>query len=199
MIYGGHQISSSDLLVPNKFTRVIFTFSDGSQLFFNDLRRFGYMKIVTKAEKEKIWEKDFGIEPLTKEFKFEKFKELFAKRQVKIKAFLLNQKIVAGIGNIYADEICFCARILPWRKVSGLKKEEIKKLFLCSNSVLKRALKNRGTTFKDFVDGVGKSGKHLNFLNVYGRTGEKCRRCGKIIKKTKHAGRGTHYCPGCQK
>jgi formamidopyrimidine-DNA glycosylase len=111
----------------------------------------------------------------------------------------MNQKIISGIGNIYADEICFCAQVLPWRNVASLGEKEIKKLFLCANRVIKTAIKNRGTTFKDFVDGVGKAGAHLNFLNVYGRAGEKCKRCGMMIKKTCHAGRGTHYCAKCQK
>jgi len=195
---GGHKISAGDLQVPNKFTRVIFTFTDKSQLFFNDMRRFGYMKIVNKKEKERIWQEDFGIEPLTKSFKFKDFVELFKNHKINIKALLMNQKLIAGIGNIYADEACWCAGLLPWRKVSGLKSAETKKLFNCITHVLEVALQNRGTSFDDFVDAQGEKGGHYNFLKVYERDGAKCRRCGNIIKKTRHAGRGTHYCPGCQ-
>ena len=199
LIAGGHKISAGDLQVPNKFTRVIFSFSDKSQLFFNDMRRFGYMKIVDKKEKERIWRDDFGIEPLTKDFKFKDFVALLKNRKTNIKALLMNQRLIAGIGNIYADEACWCAGLLPWRKVAGLKPSEAKELFSCITSVLKIALKNRGTSFDDFVDAQGDKGGHYNFLKVYERDGEKCRRCGNIIKKTRHAGRGTHYCLGCQK
>lgn len=199
MIAGGHKISEYDLQVPNKFTRAIFIFADKSQLFFNDMRRFGYMKIVDKKEKERIWREDFGIEPLTKDFKFQDFARLFKNRKTNIKALLLNQKLISGIGNIYADEACFCAGLLPWRKVASLKSIEIKKLFQCISQVLRVAIKNRGTSFSDFVDATGGQGGHYNFLKVYERAGNKCRRCGSIINKIRHAGRGTHYCPECQK
>lgn len=198
LVAGGHKISESDLRVPNNFTRVIFNFSDKSQLFFNDLRRFGYLKIVDRAEKERIWRDDFGIEPLTDDFQLDKFAALFAKRKTNLKALLLNQKLIAGIGNIYADEACWCARVAPWKKVSGMTTAQIKKLFQCITHVLQVALKNRGTSFSDFVDASGGQGEHYDFLNVYERDGQKCRRCGTVIKKTRHAGRGTHYCPRCQ-
>lgn len=197
-IAGGHQIGQSDLHVPNKFTRVIINFSDGV-LYFNDLRRFGYLKIVSREEKEKVFEQNFGIEPLTPNFKFNNFVKIFQNRQTNLKAILMNQKLISGLGNIYVDEACFCAGLLPWRKARSLKPAELKKLFSCIQKVIKVAIKNRGTTFKDFRDGAGGRGSHYNFLNVYGRKDEKCRKCKSLIKKTKHAGRGTHYCEKCQK
>lgn len=199
LLAGGHSQTVMNAAVPNKFTRVIFTFGDGGQLFFNDLRRFGYLKLVSKEEKEKTIKNNFGIEPLTSDFTLEAFEKLFKKRQTNIKALLLNQKLISGIGNIYADEICFCAKILPTRKVNNLSVLEIKKLFKCAEDVLRVAIVNRGTTFNNYVDSDGHTGSHLNFLNVYGRDGEKCKKCKAIILKKKHVGRGTHYCPNCQK
>jgi len=199
IVAGGHSQTAMDTAVPNKFTRAIFTFGDGGKLFFNDLRRFGYLKLVSKEEKEKIVKNNFGIEPLTSDYTLEAFSELFKKRKTNIKALLLNQKSISGIGNIYADEACFCAHVLPFRKVNSIKKEEIKKLFQCIEHVLKISIKNRGTTFNNYVDSDGNTGSHINFLNVYGRDGEKCKKCKTIILKKKHAGRGTHYCPKCQR
>ncbi|MFA6547605.1 MAG: bifunctional DNA-formamidopyrimidine glycosylase/DNA-(apurinic or apyrimidinic site) lyase [Candidatus Magasanikbacteria bacterium] len=199
LLVGGHSQTGMTTGVPNKFTRAIFVFSNGGQLFFNDLRRFGYLKLVSKEEKEKIVTNNFGIEPLTPDYTLEAFADLFKKRQTNIKALLLNQKLIAGIGNIYADETCFEARILPFRKVSSLTGQEIKKLYRAIEHVLKLSIKNRGTTFNNYVDSDGNIGSHINFLKVYGRAGQKCRRCRHIILKKKHAGRGTHYCANCQK
>lgn len=199
ILAGGHSQTAMDTAVPNKFTRVIFTFGDGGRLFFNDLRRFGYLKLVSKEEKEKIVKNNFGIEPLTPDYIFEDFDKLFQKRQTNVKALLLNQKLISGIGNIYADEACFEAGILPMRKAVSLSKIELKKLFKSVAEVLKVSIANRGTTFNNYVDSDGNTGAHINFLKVYGRDGEKCKKCKIIILKKKHAGRGTHYCAKCQK
>ncbi len=195
---GGHSLGSIDFELPNKFTRVIVTFIDGSELFFNDLRRFGYFKLVTGEEKDRILEKSFGIEPLTADFKYQPFAKLFVKRKTNIKALLMNQKLIAGLGNIYADEVCFCVGVKPERRVDKVTEAEKKKLFKCISKVLQLAIKNRGTTFNSFVDSEGKSGSHVTFLKVYGRGGEKCRHCKGVIKKIRVAGRGTHFCPNCQ-
>ncbi len=199
ILVGGHSQTAMDTNVPNKFTRVVFTFNDGGQLFFNDLRRFGYIKLVSTEEKEKIVKNNFGIEPLTQDYIFEDFVKLFQKRQTNVKAILLNQKLISGIGNIYADEACFEAKILPMRKASEVSKIELKKLFEMVAQVLKVSIENRGTTFNNYVDSDGRTGSHINFLKVYGRNGEKCKQCKNVILKIKHAGRGTHYCLKCQK
>lgn len=196
---GGHSLGKIDFKLPNKFTRVIIKFSDGSELFFNDLRRFGYLKLNTAEEKDKILQKSFGIEPLTSDFKYPAFVKLFEKRKTTIKALLLNQKLIAGIGNIYADETCFCAGVRPDRRVGKISEIEKKKIFKCIESVLKLSIKNRGTTFNSYVDCDGKVGGFVRLLKVYGREGEKCRRCNGVIKKNKAAGRGTHFCLNCQK
>jgi len=196
---GGHGMSKDMGELPSKYTHVIFMFSDGSKLFYNDLRRFGYLHIVDDKKLEKILEK-FGIEPLDKDFTLKKFKSLIENKKMNIKAFLLNQKFIAGIGNIYADETLFDAGILPNRSANSLKEVEVKKLYKAIKKVLKKAVQYRGTTFNDYLDADGNKGSFLKFLKVYHREGKKCLRCNKEkIKKIKVAGRGTRYCEKCQK
>lgn len=199
-IAGGHNINRGEFAHPlNKHTQAIFTFVDGIRLFFNDLRRFGYVKIVDKKELENIFKK-YGPEPLSKEFSLSYLIDLFHRSGRNVKATLLDQGKIAGIGNIYADEACFCAKIKPWAKAKSLKLEQIKSLHQCLKKILKLAIKYRGTTFSDYKDATGKKGNFVQYLKVYGRAGEKCLRCEQgIIKKIKVAGRGTAYCPGCQK
>ncbi len=117
-----------------------------------------------------------------------------------VKNILLNQKLIAGIGNIYADEICFDAGVKPQKSVAELTNEDITKLFLSTNKLLKLAIENGGTTFRNYRDSSGKKGGFRQFLKVYQQDGKKCLRCKTInmIKKIKIGGRGTHYCPGCQ-
>ena len=185
--------------LPNKHTRVIIGFRNGARLFFNDLRRFGYLKIVNDAELKRILENNYGPEPLAPDFSIQYLEKLLAKRKTKIKALLLDQKLVAGLGNIYVDEALFASGIRPERLAQSLKKAEIKKLFLAINTLIKKAIKHRGTTFSNYVDSKGKKGNYSRFLKVYGRKNEECSVCGAKIIKIKMAGRGTHYCPNCQK
>ncbi len=200
IIEGGHNLpvfKESDL--PTKYTWVIWKFNDGSKLYFNDMRKFGYLKIVDKKEKEKIVAK-YGIEPLTKNFTLANFKKVLDKRKTSIKSVLLNQALVAGIGNIYADEICFAAGIRPDQSVAKMSKAEIKKIFTASEAVLKKAIVHKGTTFKDYVNAHGGKGNFSDYLKVYKRVGQKCLRCKKgIIISKKIGGRSSHYCPVCQK
>lgn len=198
IVAGGHSLNSA-ADSSERFTRVIIKFNDGAKLFFNDLRRFGYLKIVDDKEKEAVVKNSFGIEPLTTNFTWESFSLLFKKRATTIKAFLLNQKLISGLGNIYADEACYCAGVKPNRRVGKVTLAEQKKFFSCIPKILNLAIKNRGTTFYSFVDGTGERGSHLDFLKVYNRAGKKCKRCNSIIQKTKLAGRGTHFCSQCQK
>jgi len=197
-VMGGHNLLYEFGVLPNKYTQVVFHFADKSKLFFNDMRRFGYIKLVSKAEKEKV-EAGYGIEPLSTKFTQRMFREILSKKSGIIKAALLDQSAIAGIGNIYSDEICYCAGVLPDRKVKSLKPEEINKLYRCIPEILKLAIKHRGTTFRDYRDGEGKKGSFVDFLKVYSHEGEKCA-CGKgIIKKKKIAGRGSSFCSECQK
>lgn len=200
IIEGGHNLpvfKENDL--PTKCTWVIWKFNDGSNLYFNDMRKFGYLKIVNQKEKEIIVAK-YGIEPLAKNFTLANFKKVLDKRKTSIKAVLLNQALVAGIGNIYADEICFAASIRPDRSVAKMSDTEIKKVFTASESILKKAIAHKGTTFKDYVNAHGGKGNFSDYLQVYKRVGEKCLRCKKgIITSKKIGGRTSHYCPVCQK
>lgn len=199
IIAGGHNFPKITEKLPNKQARVIINFSNHSKLFFNDLRRFGYMQIVSKKEKERK-EQEFGLEPLDPKFTLENFAVAIKDKKKSIKTVLMDQKVIAGIGNIYADEICFAAAIKPTRRVRSLRKIEIAKLHQSIKKVLTKAIKMRGTTFSDYRDASGKIGNFSNYLNVYDQKGKKCRRCKKgIITKIKANGRGTHFCPICQK
>ncbi len=197
-IAGGHSLPKIGADLPNKYSHVIFSFADGDRLFFNDLRQFGYLIIVAPEQLQKVKNK-FGMEPLTVNFKPDKFTEILQKRTAPIKTVLMNQDLIAGIGNIYADEILFAAQVNPKRSANSLTKKEVKRIFQASNSVMKRAIEHRGTTFNDYVDAQGNVGSFIRFLRVYGRKGQKCYRCGGVVKKIKMGGRGTHYCPSCQK
>ena len=206
IVAGGHSDSGRDEALPrlynnlpNKHTHLIFHFNDKSQLFFNDLRRFGVIKIVNKKELEKILN-NFGEEPLEKSFSLKIFQDIIKNKKGNIKAFLLNQKYIAGIGNIYADEILFEAKVLPDKKIDLLNIKEVKAVYQAIRKILKKAIKYRGTTFNSYTDARGKQGNFTKFLKVYKREKKKCLRCKKgVIIKMKVAGRGTRYCDGCQK
>lgn len=203
-IAGGHNLPKNIGKLPNKFTHLIFSFFDQTQLYYNDMRRFGYMKIVNLAEKERVLD-NFGIDALDDKFTLSVFKKIFEKRNRTItKAVLMDQCAIAGIGNIYADEILYEARVLPNRKVNTLKPEEVKKIYQGIKKILKRAIRYRGTTFGrqlegHYVDSNGRHGNYLDFLKVYQREGEKCAGCPKgVIAKKNVAGRGTRFCTACQ-
>lgn len=200
---GGHSWPKINKL-PNKYSHIIFTFSDGSKLFFNDQRQFGYMQIVNQADKNIVLKK-FGIEPLTPGFTWQNFQNIFntgcykTKRKTAIKNLLLNQSLVAGLGNIYADEVCYRAKIKPQKKANKLTVNDQKNLYTAIPYVLKKAIDFGGTTFSNYRDADGRKGNFSDRLMVYQRSGQPCRRCQQIIKKIKLGGRGTHYCPQCQK
>jgi formamidopyrimidine-DNA glycosylase len=200
---GGHSLSGKSLIeevggvLPNKHTRFIVSFAGGHKLFFNDLRRFGYVKIVDRGELEKI-KGGYGIEPLSKAFTPDNLKNVLSGKR-NIKAVLLDQTKISGIGNIYADEILFAARVRPSRRADSLKPAELKNIFSAAARIIKKAIEQRGTTFSDYVDSSGRHGNFIRFLKVYGRKGEKCQVCSGAVKVLKIAGRSTHFCPKCQK
>jgi len=199
LIAGGHPIINQGRDLPNKFSRVTFKFNDNSSLFFNDVRRFGWVKLAVGDEFIKFNE-GLGVEPLGLNFTLEYFKQvLSSKKKSTIKQALLDQKKISGIGNIYADESLFQAGLKPFRRVKALKFNEIERLWLAIPKVLKHAIKYRGTSFSDYVDARGEAGNFIKYLNVYGRAGEKCKQCGGLIKKMKLSGRGTHWCGRCQR
>lgn len=183
----------------NAYSRVVFKFSDNSKLFFNDLRLFGYLKIVDEKEKNKILEK-FGPEPLSRKFTLKKFQEILKGRKTNIKTLLMNQHLIAGIGNIYADEILFDAGVRPDRRVQTLKPKELEKIFKSIKKILAKAVRQEDTSVGDYIKADGMEGNFAKFLKVHGKAGQSCPRCKKTkIQKIKIAGRGTYFCPKCQK
>jgi formamidopyrimidine-DNA glycosylase len=174
----------------SKHDRVIFDLDNGQQLRFNDVRKFG--RVYWVADPEEITGKH-GPEPLDASFTLKKFRELIATRSGAIKPLLLNQNFLAGVGNIYADESLWLAKIHPLRKVDSLKDNEVAALYRSIRKILNRAIADQGT---DAGDGVIEMGDYEP--KVYGREGLPCKRCGHIIHKSWIGQRGTHFCPHCQ-
>lgn len=199
LIVGGHPIIGAGQTLPNKFSRVIFSFNDGSQLFFNDVRKFGWLKLLTADELAKKFT-NLGIEPLSRGFDGQKLKTVLKnKAKSKIKLALLDQSRVVGIGNIYADEALWLSRLKPDRRVSDLKDREWQSLAVAIKKILRLSIKYRGTSFSDYRDASGAKGNFISHLKVYGRAGQSCYNCQGIIKKFKLGGRGTHWCERCQR
>jgi formamidopyrimidine-DNA glycosylase len=178
--------------------RIIFILSDGKYLNFNDQRLFAELRVVDDWQRLKFV-RGLGIEPLDKAFTAQKFKQLLADKKTKIKPLLMDQTIISGIGNLYAQEALFLAGILPNRPANKLKGKEIKKLHASVQKVLREGIKYRGSSIDDYVNGRGKKGKYHLRLKVYDREGEPCLSCKAKIRKVKLAGRGTCFCPNCQK
>lgn len=187
--------------IENKHTHVVFKFSDKSQLIFNDLRQFGYIKLIKTKELSGFFLKEkIGPEPLEEDFILADFKALLTKKpNVKIKQFLMDPKNIAGIGNIYADEILFFAGVHPLRRVKKLEEGEVKKIFKGIKDILRLAIKLRGTSSNDYLDALGQKGKFAAKLKAYGRKGKKCVKCKGMIEKIKVGGRSASFCPACQK
>lgn len=200
-VAGGHPSDDWVADLPNKFTHVIFHFADGSILFFNDLRKFGYIKLYKQSDLKDSKElKDLGPNPFTKELNEEYLMEVISKRpKAKIKQILMDQTVISGIGNIYADESLFCAGISPLRLAVKIQKTELTKLIKCIRDVLEKGLHYGGSSENTFVNIEGNKGEMQNHFKIYRKTGERCpNNCG-TVKRTVVGGRGTHYCPTCQK
>ena len=198
-VAGGHSQKAMETeSLPNNYSHIIFHFTDGSHLYFNDMRQFGFTALVNDVSRKQI-EAQYGVEPLSSAFSVNKLSEILNGRKSSLKSTLLNQKLIAGLGNIYVDEACFYAGVLPSRMAGTLTDTEIKKLHRGIKYVLKQALIYRGTTFNNYRDAQGKSGDYVRRLKVYGRAGRMCTRCrNNVIKRSKVGQRGTAYCPACQ-
>lgn len=196
----GHPNESLVGELPDRSTRATFTFEDGSHLYFNDQRKFGWIRLMPTLEVPAIdFMQKVGPEPLEAEFTAEQFAERFKRRaRTSIKAALLDQTVVAGVGNIYADESLWGAKIHPQRLVGAVTEEEFARLFTELRSVMNTAIEKGGSTDKNYVNAEGKRGSYLSFARVFRREGKPCPRCGTTIIKFKAAGRGTHVCPHCQ-
>jgi formamidopyrimidine-DNA glycosylase len=199
-----HLKMSGRLLVPpatdplDKHTHLYLDLDDGHRLCFHDVRKFGRAYLVDEPTQVTG---HLGPEPLAGDLGLPEFRTLLARRSGRLKSLLLNQEFLAGIGNIYADESLFAARLHPLRKADTLSLEEEARLYRAFRSVLRRAVAARGTTLDDqgYIDARGRAGTYQGQIDVYGRTGLPCDSCGAIIERIVVSGRSTHYCPGCQR
>lgn len=199
-IGGGHPTKSMEGELPDTSTRVIFTFANGDKLFFNDQRKFGWVKLVLEEEvaSESLIAK-MGPEPMQKGFELHDFINRVQRRHAPIKAVLLDQSTLAGLGNIYVDEALHLAKIHPSVPASTLIPRQLSSLFDAIKTVLALSINHGGTSFTSYVNALGVKGDYLQHARVFRRTDEPCPTCGKTIEKIRVAGRGTHICPNCQK
>jgi formamidopyrimidine-DNA glycosylase len=196
----GHPSDSLIGELPDKSTRVTVTFSDGSTLFFNDQRKFGWMRLLPSIEVPYIdFMKKVGPEPLELDFTAEQFAERFKRRpNTSIKAALLDQTVVAGVGNIYADESLWGAKVHPGTLVKNVSKQSLQMLYHELRSVMNLAIEKGGSSNHTYVNAMGQKGSYMDFARVFRREGLSCPRCRHTIEKIRTAGRGTHFCPQCQ-
>lgn len=197
----GHPNDSLVSALPDRSTRVTLTFADGSKLFFNDQRKFGWMRLLPTTEIPQLdFFKKVGPEPLGADFTWQEFQGRMLRRKgSNVKAVLLDQSVIAGVGNIYADESLWGAKIHPLTLVKDLNDSQFKALFTALRDVLQLSIDKGGSSNHTYVDAEGNKGSYMQFANVFRREGQACNRCGTIIIKTRVAGRGTHTCPHCQK
>ncbi len=182
-----------------KHDYIIFRFTDDTELRYNDTRKFGTMEIVTRGEERSLKSVNkLGLEPYDDNLDVEYFKARIKGRKSSIKQILLDQTIITGFGNIYVDETLFQARIHPLTPVTELTDQQIADILNEGKKIINAAINAGGTTVKSFTVTKNVTGKFQYSLNVYGRKGEECYRCGTRLKKIKVGGRGTHYCPQCQ-
>lgn len=207
LVYRGDQVFGaghpSDSLIgelPDRSTRVEVSFTDGTKLFFNDQRKFGWMRLLPSIEVPNIsFMQKVGPEPLGNDFTPEEFIQRIGRRKnTTIKAAILDQTIVAGIGNIYADESLFMASIHPATRVKDVPEERLRALYHSIREVLALSIAQGGSTDKNYIDAEGKKGSYLQFAKVFRREGQPCSVCGTELIKTRVAGRGTHICNKCQ-
>ncbi len=196
----GHPNDSLIGELPDRSTRVTLTFEDGSKLFFNDQRKFGWVRLMPTVEVMNLdFFKKVGPEPLSADFTWEVLRDRALRRKnSNIKAVLLDQTVLAGVGNIYADESLWGAKIHPSMLVRDLQPAQFHVLYDELVAVLRLSIEKGGSTDKNYVDAEGKRGSYLDFAKVFRREGQPCPRCGTTIIKSRVAGRGTHICPFCQ-
>ena len=196
----GHPNDSLVNTLPDKSTRVTLMFTDGSALYFNDQRKFGWMRLMPTVEIPNIdFMQKVGPEPLSDEFTAEIFMQRMQRRKkTSIKAALLDQSVLAGVGNIYADESLWGAKIHPSRQVQSITDAEFTALYTDLREVMNLAIAKGGSSNHTYINAEGKKGSYMDFARAFRREGQPCPRCGATIEKLRVAGRGTHICPVCQ-
>lgn len=197
-ISGGHPSADWVRELPSKYTRVIIDFNDGTKLFFNDLRVFGWVRETSLEEYTRLI-KRLPPDVTDKEFTLKYFQSVLEKSGRPVKIILTDQGKIGGIGNIYANDALFYARIDPRRKANELLENETKELFKSIKKVIDMGIEYGGASVDKYVDSFGQGGKYQEHFQVYQKDGEKCPRGDGIIKRLKMGGRGTFYCPGCQR
>lgn len=196
---GRYKLSETEEPV-DKHTHVLFLFIDGSQLRYRDVRKFGTMHLFQKGTEEKrLPLSQLGPEPFGRKFSAAYLVNQFAKTTRNVKAVLLDQTVVAGIGNIYVDESLFRSGIHPGAMAKQISENEVRRLHRSINKTLREAVAKGGSTVRSYVNGQGQMGMFQQSLFVYARSGEPCSKCGTAIERIVVAGRGTHYCPKCQR
>ncbi|MDR1767928.1 MAG: bifunctional DNA-formamidopyrimidine glycosylase/DNA-(apurinic or apyrimidinic site) lyase [Propionibacteriaceae bacterium] len=196
----GHPSDSLVDALPDRSTRVIFDLDDGSRLFFNDQRKFGWMRCLPAADAAELeFVKRLGPEPLDANPWPEFRRRARRHERAVVKAVILDQSVVAGIGNIYADEALWAARVHPSSRVADLSDRKLRAILDAARAVMEESIELGGSTDRNYVDAEGKRGAYLDFAKVFRREGQACPRCGGAIVKTRVAGRGTHLCPRCQR
>jgi len=199
-VTGGHPIKLSETTLPNKHSHIIFELENGT-LYYNDTRMFGYLLFypdISFLERENHFAK-LGVEPIDKSFSLKYFLESLKAKNSKIKVILLSQEIVTGVGNIYADESLFEAKINPERPGASLTKNEVTKLYKAIKRIITRAIKVGGSSVATYKLIDESEGNYAREHKVYGKEGEKCRVCKTQLKKTLIQSRTTIFCPKCQK
>ncbi|MDR1196768.1 MAG: DNA-formamidopyrimidine glycosylase [Candidatus Nomurabacteria bacterium] len=198
----GHPTDSFVAELPDRSTRVEFDFDDGAKLFFNDQRKFGWVKLLPTVEVENIdFLRKVGPEPLSGDPKLYKvfLSNIRRRNNTTIKAAILDQTVVAGIGNIYADESLWAAKVHPATRVRDLSDAKLKLILKSAIAVMTKSIESGGSTMKNYIRADGTKGNYLEkFASVFRREGQACPRCGTVIEKIRVAGRGTHICPKCQ-
>ena len=192
------RISSKVGTVPNAFTHVIFHLSENAKLFYNDIRQFGWLKVLPTSEVEQMkFISELGPEPF-KDLTPEKFKEILRDKPTAIKVLLMDQKILAGVGNIYANDALYLSKINPKRGAKHITEEEAESLYEAIHTVLKKGLELGGSSEHTYVTALGEEGAYQKHFLVYGKAGKACTKCGSRIIRTTLGGRGTFFCEVCQ-
>lgn len=211
LFYLNHYVLISHLRMEGKYrvvpkskekdehTHVIFHFTDGTELRYNDVRKFGTMHVYKIGEEmTKAPLKSVGPDPFEEAYTFDYVKERLKRTTRMIKAALLDQTIISGLGNIYVDEVLFLSKIHPEKRAHLLSEDEVKRIYENVRIVLEEAVRLGGTTIRSYLNGLGEMGMFQQRLYAYGQTGKPCQHCQTEIVKIKVAGRGTHICPTCQ-
>lgn len=197
-VVGGHPTADWVADLPSKHTRVRVEFKGGSNLFFNDMRMFGWMKLVDTEKYEKELRKN-APDVIDKEFNLDYLRSVLMRSTKAIKLAIMDQEKIGGMGNIYANDALYLARVLPNRPAKSLTEAEIRKLHEAMLEVIQKGIKYGGASAANYVDTRGLGGTYQEHFLVYKQDGKICKRCGDTIKRSKLGGRGTFFCEGCQK